>query len=924
MASKVATLFVEIGANIAKFNAGFAQVEKRMVQVGKKMTAIGKSMTRNVTLPILAIGTAALKMGADFDKAMTESLAIMGDLSDAMKIRMAEAAKEMSTKTTFAANKLAEAYFFLASAGMDAAQSIKALPVVAKFAQAGAFDLATATDLLTDAQTALGLSSENATENQKNLIKVADVLVKANTLANASVLQFSESLTNRAAAALVNVNKGMEEGVAVLAAFADKGVKGQKAGMRLAMMLNALDVAARKNKKAWDDAGLSLFDAQGEMLSIGNIISDLEGVLGKLTTEQRAATLAQLGFNIRTKASILTLLGSSEKIKQWTKDLKSAGGTMEAVAEKQLQAFTNQMKLLRNILVNVGIQIGDILMPIIKDLVDNHIKPAVEWFSNLSEGTKKTIIQIAGLVAIMGPLLLVLGKFLIILPLITSSAKKMGFTIAGLKTPLIGVKGVLSKLPAIGIAAFVGWQIGRLIGRVKILGKSIDEHISGTLEKAIEKLGLFKSKAEIAADRAELMAKKQEMLAKASELSGQKITKIIDSFDVLKEHYKKTGDLGSKALNDWAKKATKAEEKITKFKEVTEKLSNAQVKLKESTKAVVDMVKAMTDEIMKATLNEFEYRIWAARQTYKERKALLEEEKADKQVFVILERTLAAELNGIEKDRTQKIKDGWAERGRAVMAGLLKFQEEEKKYLATLAGYTDTRMRFTLKEKDYKIWQVGVWYEAEKQKLWDLYGESEKYHEAILALDEAYAAESEDISKGTASHQMSMIEKIGAAAIIALGQSKLGAIAQAIMSTYAGAAKTIEMLGMPFAIPFVALAIATGLKQVAAIKATSLPSAEKGGWIPKPMPIMAGHGPSGEIVASPSLLARLITREIPRQEGTGGAGVTINVSPAINIAAMDALGVRDFMRNRGIAEIVDAVKAGVMKPEFRDALGVKT
>jgi hypothetical protein len=52
--------------------------------------------------------------------------------------------------------------------------------------------------------------------------------------------------------------------------------------------------------------------------------------------------------------------------------------------------------------------------------------------------------------------------------------------------------------------------------------------------------------------------------------------------------------------------------------------------------------------------------------------------------------------------------------------------------------------------------------------------------------------------------------------------------------------------------------------------------------------------------------------------------VTINVSPTINIAAMDALGVRDFMRNKGLPEIIEAVKAGVMKPEFRDALGVKT
>ncbi|GAI51297.1 unnamed protein product, partial [marine sediment metagenome] len=207
-------------------------------KMGRSMTVAGGAIVGAVGLMVKAYAT--------FDKAMTESLAIMGDVSPAMQKEMAKTALEMSTKTTFAAKKLAGAYFFLASAGMDATQSIKALPVVAKFAQAGTFDLATATDLLTDAQTALDLSSKNAVKNQENLIRVSDVLVGANTLANASVKQFAESLTTKAAAALVNVNKEIEEGVAILAAYADKGVKGQLAGQRLTMMLNGLFDATRR------------------------------------------------------------------------------------------------------------------------------------------------------------------------------------------------------------------------------------------------------------------------------------------------------------------------------------------------------------------------------------------------------------------------------------------------------------------------------------------------------------------------------------------------------------------------------------------------------------------------------------------------------------------------------------------------------
>ena len=416
MGQELGSVWLAIGAKMDSFDKSMSDVEKAMKKVGARLEKVGKDLTKKLTLPLVALGGASVKAFSDFDKSMTESLAIMDGVSDAMRTKMEDAAKQMSTETTFAANELAQSYFYLASAGMDAAQSIEALPVVAKFAQAGAFDLKVATDLLTDAQTALGLSSKDATKNQENLIKVSDVLVKANTLANASVQQFSEALTNRAAAALVNVNKGMEEGVAVLAAFADKGVKGQLAGTRLAMMLNALDVAARNNKEAWDRFGIKLFDARGEMRHTGDIIGDLENLFRGLTTEQKAATLAQLGFNVRTKASILTLMGSSEKIKQWTKNLHKAGDTTEEVSKKQLQTFANQLKLLRNRLVIVGIELGSQLIPALLKIVEamkpvlEKITDAIKKFGDLSQPMKTIILSVIAFVAAAGPMLVIVGK----------------------------------------------------------------------------------------------------------------------------------------------------------------------------------------------------------------------------------------------------------------------------------------------------------------------------------------------------------------------------------------------------------------------------------------------------------------------------------------------------------------------------------
>jgi len=917
---KLAEHYVEIGARLDKFYAGMAKVEKRMTAIGQKMSAIGKSMTMRVTLPLLAVGTAAVKMGADFDKAMTESLAIMGNVSDAMRKDMAAAALEMSTKTTFAAHELAQAYFYLASAGMNAAQSIKALPVVAKFAQAGAFNLATATDLLTDAQTALGLSSKDAVENQKNLIQVADVLVKANTLANASVQQFSESLTNRAAAALVNVNKKMYEGVAVLAAYADKGVKGQVAGMRLAMMLNALDIAARKNKKAWKENGIALFDAQGEMRGIGDIIGSLEVALGDMTTEQRAATLATLGFNIRTKASILTLMGSSEKIKQWEKDLKSAGGTTEKVAKKQMQAFTNQMIVLKNILVKVGIQIGDILIPIIKDLVDNHIRPAIERFSNLSEGTKKVIIAIAGLVAVAGPLLLVFGKLLTILPLIILQMKKMGFTATGLKASLIGVKGVLSRLPAVGMAAFAGWQIGRLIGQIKICGKSIDEHISGALARAIGWLGLFSAEAKSAAKGTELLAREQkmlaeasevadrqitslkeaakilneqnfelaigtgnvakeqrllseaseisgkkitsladaakilekdykatiiqaglftsksEMLAKASELTGQKITKITDAFDILREHYKKTGDLGSKALNDWAEKATIADEKITRLKESTDDLSGAQERLKEST----DDLSGAQENLKESTKAVAG---WADKiaQIFHDTSVRCAEIRRAIETKIIMP-PIAIEMPKASFDNLEEYHKEWTKRFHE------RTEELRNKFVYTFSAMANAVSNF--------FYQLGfladVNYQNQLNKIDSEYARRRKAIEDSTKSEEEKAKLLERLDKQYEQKKMAVKKK-------AFESEKKVALVTAAINIAEAITKALPNWIL------VALVAAAGAVQLAAISARTFPGLEKGGLIPRPMPVMAGHGPRGEIIAQPATLAKIITQEMPKQ-----------------------------------------------------------
>jgi len=292
------------------------------------------------------VGGAALRATRDFESAMARSTAIIADMNGQIRHEMTRTAKEVAKDTPFSTKDAAEAYFFLGSAGMNATQQIAALPKVAKFAQAGNFDLALATDLLTDAQSALGLTSKDTAENMRNMTRVADVLVKANTIANASVQQFSESLTNKAGAALRQTNKSIEEGVAVLAAFADQGVKGADGGTALAIVLRELTTKALRNERAFKSAGIAVFDANGKMHAMSDIVADLESKLGPLSVAQRKATLMALGFTDKSVGYIAALVGMSKAIKDYRGDLNTATGTMEDIADKTVPEFEKSMNRL--------------------------------------------------------------------------------------------------------------------------------------------------------------------------------------------------------------------------------------------------------------------------------------------------------------------------------------------------------------------------------------------------------------------------------------------------------------------------------------------------------------------------------------------------------------------------------------------------
>lgn len=350
-----------------------------------------------------AVGIAAVREFGKFEAEMVKSQAIMGNLAKSTKDEMNKVARELSTNLPISAAKAAESFFFLASAGFDAEQSISTLDEVARFAVAGQFDMATATDLATDAQSALGLTVKDVAANTANMVRVTDTLVEANTLANATVRQFSESLTNEAAAAMRAWGIEIEEGVAVLAAYADQGVKGQKAGSSFARVLRLMTAAAAENGERFKTLGIDIYDpVTGELRDMADIIEELTNAILPLDDELKSVTLTSLGFQAKLQGVILPLLGTSDAIREYRSEMEQMKGTTQEVADKQLESFHNQLFITRNRINDLFLSIGQELLPVMQAWIGvlNDSVTSTESLNTTGESLgnlfRKTTIPIIG------------------------------------------------------------------------------------------------------------------------------------------------------------------------------------------------------------------------------------------------------------------------------------------------------------------------------------------------------------------------------------------------------------------------------------------------------------------------------------------------------------------------------------------------
>jgi TP901 family phage tail tape measure protein len=371
-----------------------------------------------------------------FDSAMTQSTAIMGNVSDQVKASLGQTALQVAMDYNAAVKDVASGYYYLVSAGYDVESSQKLIGQATAFSKAGMFDLEKATELAADAQTALGLKTKDAAENQKQFTRVTDVLTEANNKASGTVEQFAAALNNKAAASARMYGISLEETVAVLMAFSEQGTKAQKAGTAFDIVLRDIVRGARLHADAWKSLGITVFDAMGNFTGFANIMGQMQHALDGMSVKEKDATLATLGLQLRSVNFTKTLIGSSDRIREFQGDLENAGGATQKVAENQMESMIEKLAHLRSVAEVAAVE-GFAKLAAGAQWLGSQLAPAVEHV--VSIGSKMTDL--------FGPMAVGLGKLV------------GGGTVAALEA-------IAKTLEAVGVAAD---QFSNVVGGLLLL-----------------------------------------------------------------------------------------------------------------------------------------------------------------------------------------------------------------------------------------------------------------------------------------------------------------------------------------------------------------------------------------------------------------------------------------------------------------------
>ena len=338
---------------------------------------------------LAGLAQSSVSVGMNFDASMSQVAATMGTTVDQIS-NLTKVAKEMGSTTKFTATQAADALNYLALAGYDANKAAEVLPSVLNLAAAGGMDLAYASDLVTDAMASLNIEA-----SKQNVDEFGNKLAMAASKANANVAQLGEAILTVGGTA-ANLKDGTTELTTALGLLANVGIKSAEGGTHLRNIILSLQSPTDEATKLMQKLGLSVYDSQGKMRGLDEILGDLNAAMQGMTQGQKDSIINQL-FNKTDLAAVNGLLAAQGE--QWNTlaaQIDAADGAMGQMAETQIDNLQGAMTILSSAFEGLQLAVYDELEPTLTEVVKWGTDCISQLSTALTEGGPGAMMQAAG------------------------------------------------------------------------------------------------------------------------------------------------------------------------------------------------------------------------------------------------------------------------------------------------------------------------------------------------------------------------------------------------------------------------------------------------------------------------------------------------------------------------------------------------
>ena len=328
--------------------------------LGDKISGVGNTLTKDVTTPILGLGTVAVKTAADFDSAMSQVAAVSGATGNDLEA-LRDKAREMGAKTKFSASEAAEAMNYMAMAGWKTSDMLSGIEGIMNLAAASGEDLASTSDIVTDALTAFGLTAADSGH-------FADILAAASSNANTNVSMMGETFKYCAPIAGA-LGFSAEDTAEAIGLMGNAGIKSSQAGTSLRTIMSNLSGEVKICGSNIGEVTIATTNADGSMRNLSAILADCRTAFGGLSeSEKAAAAEALVGKN--AMSGFLALMNAAPAdIEKLSSAIESCDGKSAEMAATMQDNLAGQLTILKSQLQELAISFGEILMPAIRQIV---------------------------------------------------------------------------------------------------------------------------------------------------------------------------------------------------------------------------------------------------------------------------------------------------------------------------------------------------------------------------------------------------------------------------------------------------------------------------------------------------------------------------------------------------------------------------